>query len=255
MKKILSFAFIAIAAVTLASCNSNPQPYTYSQPAPVVVQQPAVIDESYADPSQFYADPTYLNEPPVEQYVNGNRVLVDAATMAYLSYYNYSLANYYRSNPTVTHIHAYNNGSYAGYGRNYRGYVSAKSYRYHAPNPRYVTATPRVVTKNGNLDMRYKSNRNVVNQNRAMIASRPGYVGARTPVNAGYSRPVVAARTIATPRVVTSSRSVVTPRAYSAPVRQISAPRQRVTATVRSSSFSSPSRSYVKPSSSSRKRY
>lgn len=150
--KNLFLGLLVATVVLLASCQQTPRTVVYQQ-APVQAVQP-VQTQVYQDPNQFYNDPQYLNQAPVQQYVNGSPVLVDAALMAYLTYYHYSLNDYYRYYPTITHIHVYRNGGYVGYSRGYHGYVTSTNYHYVAPNPKYVP-----VRKDGSPDRRFNVNK------------------------------------------------------------------------------------------------
>jgi len=150
MKNLFSIAIVGLFATLLTACHSNPPQVVYVQPAaqPIAVQQPVAVQQ---DPNSFYSNPQYANQPPVMETINGNQVLVDAALVAYLTYYNISPSSYYTSHPGYAHFHVYHNGVYSGFAPGYHGYVTQSHYHYTAPDPKYLT-------KSGAPDMRYKVN-------------------------------------------------------------------------------------------------
>jgi hypothetical protein len=150
MKKYLVGLF-ACLLIAITSCNQ--QPY-YDQ-------QPAV---TYQDnPDQYFNDPQYANQPPVQYAYNGQQMLIDAALMAYLYNNHINPGYYYSTHRTYSHFHVYNNGSYSGYARSYRPrFVTYKSYHYTAPSTRYVTRTHIVIRPSnssfGSSNSKYKFN-------------------------------------------------------------------------------------------------
>lgn len=131
MKKYLLGLF-AIVVFAITSCNQQPQYYPQQ---PVAIQQPA-----QGDPNQFYNDPQYASQQPVQYNYQGQQILIDAALMAYLYTYHIDPGYYYSTHRSYSHFHVYSNGYYSGYSRGYRPtYVSYNHYHYAAPNARYVS--------------------------------------------------------------------------------------------------------------------
>jgi len=158
MKSFFAIAVTFVTLLVLTSCHSNP-------PAQVVYTQPAPVQQApsfQGDPNQFYSDPDYTNQPPVQYVYNGQQLLIDAALMAYFTSYHINPGYYYSTHPGYAHFHVYSNGVYSGYPRGYNHFVTVNHYHYIAPNPRYVT-------KNGAPDMRYKANQ--VNYSRKSFSS------------------------------------------------------------------------------------